>query len=142
MLQQVPLKDHFLETRLFMGRVIASIIIGCIMLLILLGRLWYLQVIEHEHFTTLSEDNRVKLQPIPPNRGLVYDRNGTLMAENLPSYRLEITPEQVDDMSATLAALGEIIEIRGADRSRFEKLSTRKPRFEAIPLRFHLSTLR
>ncbi len=139
MLQQLPLKDHFLETRLFMGRVIASIIIGCIMLLILLGRLWYLQVIEHEHFTTLSEDNRVKLQPIPPNRGLVYDRNGTLMAENLPSYRLEITPEQVDDMRATLSALGEIIEIREADRGRFEKLSNRKPRFEAIPLRFHLN---
>ena len=139
MLQQVALKDHFLETRLFVGRVIALIIFGCIMLLILLSRLWYLQVIEHEHFTTLSEDNRVKLQPIPPNRGLIYDRNGTLLAENLPSYRLEITPEQVDDMDATLSALGKIIEIREYDRSRFEKLSRRKPQFEAIPLRFHLN---
>ncbi|MGB5438875.1 MAG: penicillin-binding protein 2 [Gammaproteobacteria bacterium] len=139
MLQQVALKDHFLETRLFVGRVIALIIFGVIMLLILLSRLWYLQVIEHEHFTTLSEDNRVKLQPIPPNRGLIYDRNGTLMAENLPSYRLEITPEQIDDMDATLFALGEIIEIREYDRSRFEKLSRRKPQFEAIPLRFHMN---
>ena len=139
MLPQLTLKDHFLETRLFMGRVIALIFFCCVMLLILFGRLWYLQVIEHEHFTTLSEDNRVKLQPIPPNRGLIYDRNGTLIAENLPSYRLEITPEQVDDMSATLSALEDIIEIREIDRSRFEKLLSRKPRFEAIPLRFHLN---
>jgi len=139
MLQQLTLKDHFFETRLFMSRVIALIVFGGILLLVLLSRLWYLQVIEHEHFTTLSEDNRVKLQPITPNRGLIFDRNGILMAENLPSYRLEITPEQVDDMSATLAALEDIIEIREIDRSRFEKLLGRKPRFEAIPLRFHLN---
>ena len=138
MLQQLTLKDHFLETRLFMARVIALLVLCCVLLLILLGRLWYLQVIEHEHFTTLSEDNRVKLQPIPPNRGLVYDRNGTLLAENLPSYRLEITPEQVDDISATLSALEDIVQIREIDRDRFEKLLSRKPRFEAIPLRFHL----
>jgi penicillin-binding protein 2 len=96
MLQQLTLKDHFFETRLFMSRVIALIIFGSILLLVLLSRLWYLQVVEHDHFTTLSEDNRVKLQPVPPNRGLIFDRNGTLMAENLPSYRLEITPEQID----------------------------------------------
>ncbi len=139
MLQQLTLKDHFFETRLFMSRVIALIIFGGVLLLVLVSRLWYLQVVEHEHFTTLSEDNRLKLQPIPPNRGLIYDRNGTLMAENLPSYRLEITPEQVDDMGATLAALEDIIGIRAIDRSRFEKLLSRKPRFEAIPLRFHLN---
>jgi len=122
-----------------MSRIIALIIFGGVLLLVLFSRLWYLQVVEHEHFTTLSEDNRVKLQPIPPNRGLIFDRNGTLMAENLPSYRLEITPEQVDDMGATLAALEDIIELREIDRSRFEKLLRRKPRFEAIPLRFHLN---
>ena len=139
MLRQLTLKDHFFETRLFMSRVIALIIFGGILLLVLLSRLWYLQVVEHGHFTTLSEDNRVKLQPITPNRGLIFDRNGTLMAENLPSYRLEITPEQIDDMGATLTALEDIIEIREIDRSRFEKLLGRKPRFEAIPLRFHLN---
>jgi penicillin-binding protein 2 len=136
--QGLTLKDHFFESRLFMGRVIALVLFAGILLLVLLGRLWYLQVIEHEHFTTLSEDNRVKLQPIPPNRGLIFDRNGTLMAENLPSYRLEITPEQVDDMGATLSALEDIIGIREIDRTRFEKLLKSKPGFEAIPLRFHL----
>jgi penicillin-binding protein 2 len=122
-----------------MNRALTLLVFGGVLLLVLLSRLLYLQVVEHEHFTTLSEDNRVKLQPIPPNRGLIFDRNGLLLAENLPSYRLEITPEQVDDMSATLNALAEVIEIRDSDRSRFEKLLLRKPRFEAIPLLFHLS---
>jgi penicillin-binding protein 2 len=136
---QLTLKDYLFESRLIMNRALTLLVFGGVLLLILLSRLLYLQVVEHEHFTTLSEDNRVKLQPIPPNRGLIFDRNGLLLAENLPSYRLEITPEQVDDMSATLNALAEVIEIRDSDRSRFEKLLLRKPRFEAIPLLFHLS---
>ena len=138
MLGQVHLKDHLFETRLITNRAILLLIIGGILLSVLLVRLLYLQVVSHEHYTTLSEDNRVKLQPLPPNRGLIFDRNGILLAENLPSYRLEITPEQVDDMGATLNALKDIIEIRDIDRSRFEKLLARKPRFEAVPLRFHL----
>jgi penicillin-binding protein 2 len=138
MLGQVHLKDHLFESRLITSRAILLLIIGGLLLSVLLVRLLYLQVVSHEHFTTLSEDNRVKLQPLPPNRGLIYDRNGILLAENLPSYRLEITPEQVDDMGATLSALEDIIEIRDIDRSRFEKLLARKPRFEAIPLRFHM----
>ena len=137
--QQLTLKDHLFETRLVMNRAIILLVFGGILLLVLLSRLLYLQVLAHEHFTTLSEDNRVKLQPIPPNRGLIFDRNGILLAENLPSYRLEITPEQIDDMGATLDALEGILEIRDIDRSRFEKLRKRKPRFEAVPLLFHLS---
>jgi penicillin-binding protein 2 len=139
MLNPVPLKDHLFESRLITNRAILLLVLGGILLTILLFRLLYLQVVSHEHFTTLSEDNRVKLQPLPPNRGLIFDRNGILLAENLPSYRLEITPEQVDDMSTTLSALEDIIEVRDIDRNRFEKLRRRKPRFEAIPLRFHLN---
>ena len=139
MLNPVHLKDHLFETRLITNRALMLLILGGILLTILLVRLLYLQVVSHEHFTTLSEDNRVKLQPLPPNRGLIFDRNGTLLAENLPSYRLEITPEQVDDMGTTLTALEDLIEIRDIDRTRFEKLRRRKPRFEAIPLRFHLN---
>jgi penicillin-binding protein 2 len=115
------------------------LVIAGFLCLTLFSRLLYLQVIAHEHYTTLSENNRVKLQPIPPNRGLIYDRNGILMAENLPSYRLEITPEQIVDMAATLDALSAIIDIHPSDRMRFEQLVKRKPRFEAIPLLFHLS---
>ncbi len=132
------LKDYFFESRLIMNRAIVMLVFSGILVLVLFARLFYLQVIAHEHFTTLSEDNRVKLQPIPPNRGLIFDRNGIVLAENLPSYRLEITPEQVDDMDATLSALEEILEIREVDRSRFDKLRKRKPGFEAVPLLFHL----
>ena len=139
MLGRVHLKDHLFETRLITNRAILLLVAGGLLLSILLLRLLYLQVVSHEHYTTLSEDNRVKLQPLPPNRGLIFDRNGILLAENLPSYRLEITPEQVDDMGATLGALEDIIEISDTDRSRFEKLLARKPRFEAVPLRFHLN---
>jgi len=137
--QKLTLKDHFLEYRLFTNRVIILLVMCGLILLALFSRLFYLQVVAHEHFTTLSEDNRVKLQAIAPNRGLIYDRNGILLADNLPSFRLEITAEQVDDMSATLEELGKIIDIRETDRTRFEKLLRRKPRFEAVPLRFHLS---
>ena len=139
MLRQLTLKDHLHEYHLFSNRAITLLVLCGLLLLALLGRLWYLQVIEHEHFTTLSEDNRVKLQPIAPNRGLIYDRNGILLADNLPSYRLEITAEQVDDMPSTLTELEKIIHIRETDRDRFDKLLHRKPRFEAVPLRFHLS---
>ena len=118
MARQITLKDHFFESRLVMNRAILLLVAGGILLAVLLARLLYLQVFAHEHFTTLSEDNRVKLQAIAPNRGLIYDRNGILLAENLPSYRLEITPEQIGDMDATLAALEENIEIRDSDRSR------------------------
>jgi penicillin-binding protein 2 len=136
---RLTLKDHFFESRLIMRRTMVLLALGGVLCLVLFGRLLYLQVIEHEHYRTLSEDNRVKLQAIPPNRGLIYDRNGMLLAENLPSYRLEITPEQIDSMNATLDGLADIIEIRESDRSRFEQLLARKPRFEAIPLLFNLS---
>jgi penicillin-binding protein 2 len=136
---RLTLKDHFFESRLIMHRAVVLLVLGGMLCLVLFGRLLYLQVIEHDHYRTLSEDNRVKLQPIAPNRGLIYDRNGILLAENLPSYRLEITPEQIDSMTATLDGLADIIEIRESDRSRFEQLLARKPRFEAIPLLLNLS---
>lgn len=135
----LTLKDHFFEVRLLTSRAIILLFFCGLLLLILFSRLIYLQVVSHEHFTTLSEDNRVKLQAIAPNRGLIYDRNGILLAENLPSYKLEITPELVDDIYSTLTALEDIIHVRDIDRSRFEKLLKRKSRFEPIPLRFHLS---
>ena len=71
-------------------------------LLAVSGRLVYLQVLNHDRFTTLSESNRVRLQPLPPTRGFIYDRNGVLLADNLASYHLEVTPDQTRDLDATL----------------------------------------
>ena len=103
--QRHQFKDHFFESRLLLNRVIVSTIVIFMMIAITVSRLAYLQISNHSHYSTLSNDNRVNLSAIPPNRGLIYDRNGIVLAENLPSYRLEITPEQVEDMDKLLADL-------------------------------------
>ena len=136
---QNTFKDNLLESRLFMGRVLVALFVGGLLFIALVMRLVYLQVVAHDHFRTLSEDNRVKLQPVPPNRGLIYDRNGVLLADNLPSFRLEIVPEEIDDLDATLAELGNLVEIKPVDLERFHKLRRRMNRFDGVPLRFHLN---
>lgn len=135
----VTIKDYLFESRLFMQRSIQAMIFALLLISVLIGRLVYLQVVAHQHFTTLSDDNRIKILPLPPNRGLIYDRNGLILADNLPSYRLEITPEQISDMDATLAELAQLIYIRDIDRQRFEKMRQRTPSFKPVALRFHLS---
>jgi penicillin-binding protein 2 len=135
---QAQFKDNIREGQHFIGR---AIIAGLLVLLLfggLVARLVYLQVISHEHFTTLSRDNRVKVLPIPPTRGLIYDRNGVLLAGNRPAYSLEITPEQVKDLGATLAGLAEVVNIDEDDLERFHKLRHRQRRFESIPIRAQL----
>lgn len=132
-------KDHIIEARLFTGRAIISTICVLILLLILLLRLAELQLLRHERFTTMSMDNRVRVEPIPPTRGLIYDRNGVLLAQNLPTYSLEITPEQVKDLDQTLTQLGEMLEINPGDIKRFNRLKKQRRRFDRIPIRTRLS---
>lgn len=139
MARRITLKDHLQESRLFLRRTLAAALVAFLLLLALLGRLAYLQIVSHEHFRTLSEDNRVRIEPVPPTRGLIFDRNGVLLAENLPSYRLDIVPEEVDDLEATLTRLAELIEIRDQDLQRFHRLRQRMHRFEGVPLRLHLN---
>ena len=136
---RVTIKDYLYESHLFMQRSVQALVFAAILIGVLVGRLVYLQVLAHEHFITLSDDNRIKILPLPPNRGLIFDRNGIILADNLPSYRLEITPEQVHDMEATLDSLAKIVTIRDVDRKRFDKLRARTPAFKPVPLRFHLS---
>ncbi len=137
----LTLKDNLQESHLFMRRVIAAVIGSALLVSALIGRLIYLQVVAYETYKTQSEDNRVKIEAVPPNRGLIYDRNGVLLAENLPAYRLDIIPEQVQDLDYTLKQLARLIELRDYDLERFEKQRERlrtRP-FEGIPLRLHLS---
>ncbi|MBL3598998.1 MAG: penicillin-binding protein 2 [gamma proteobacterium endosymbiont of Lamellibrachia anaximandri] len=122
-----------------MGRIIVAAIIVTLTLLLLLTRMLYLQVLNHEHFTTLSLDNRVKLQPRPPTRGLIYDSHGTILAQNLPAYSLDITPEKTPDIATTIQALSEIIPINEDDRKRFKRLRQQRRRFDSIPIRVRLS---
>ncbi len=133
------LKDHFAEARQFLNRTILALILIAIFTGTTITRLVYLQVIENPHYTTLSDDNRVKITPITPTRGLIYDRNGVILAENLPSYRLEIIPEQAGNMDALLEQLATLVEINDDHIKRFQKALKRKRSFQATPLRFLLS---
>ena len=136
---RVTIKDYLFESHLFMRRAVVALIFSGLLLVALISRLVFLQVFAHERFSTLSDDNRIKIQPLAPNRGLIFDRNGVILAENLPSYRLEITPELVKDLDTVLNNLSQIITLKDIDRKRFHKLRKQTPSFKPIPLRFHLS---
>ncbi|MDJ0806579.1 MAG: penicillin-binding protein 2 [Gammaproteobacteria bacterium] len=137
--QQISIKNYLRESQLFLGRAIAASAIVIILLLILAGRLVYLQVQSHHHYKTLSQDNRVKIEPLPPTRGLIFDRHGQVLAQNLPAYSLEIIPEKAGDLAVTIQALSKIIRIEADDVQRFHKLRKQRRRFDSIPLRVRLS---
>ncbi len=139
MSQRVHLKDDYLENRLIRRRIILSAIFVLVLILLVLGRLFVLQINDYEHFTTLSESNRVRIKALPPTRGLIFDRNGVVMANNLPSYRLEIVYEQISDLESTLQRLQSFIEIDEQDLKRFEQASSRRRPFESIPLKLNLN---
>jgi penicillin-binding protein 2 len=133
------LKNPIRERHLFNLRAVIVAIFSVLLMLALSSRMFYLQILQHQHFTTLSTNNRVSVQPISPTRGLIYDRNGVLLAQNLPAYSLEIVRERVDDMDLTLKMLSGLIEISEDDIERFRHELKRSRRFEAVPLRFRLS---
>ena len=138
MARPLTIKDFSRESFLVSARSVTAAIIVGVLTLALVGRLAHLQVLKHQHFTTLSENNRVKIVPIAPTRGLIFDRNGEVLAQNLPAYGLEVVPELVEDVDALISELREIIEITDADEEEFLAVLARKPRFEKIPLRLRL----
>ena len=139
MAERQHLKDHFIEQRIFHNRSVAAIFFTLILFSVLIFRLFFLQITSHEHFSTLSQNNRVSVQAIPPTRGLIYDRNGIILAENVPSYTLQIIPEQTENIDALLAELSSLINLRDIDIKKFKKEVRRKRRFKGIPLRFRLT---
>ncbi|HQU15240.1 MAG: penicillin-binding protein 2 [Chromatiales bacterium 21-64-14] len=136
---RITIKDYLAESQIMIARATWAVVIVGLLIAALVGRLIYLQVLSHERYATLSKENSVKLLPIPPTRGLIYDRNGVVLAENIPTYSLEITPEQVKRLSRTIAELRKFIAISASDIQSFRRLMTQKPSFESIPLRFRLS---
>ncbi len=132
-------KDRFFEQRLVARRLLVAG--GCVVIAVamLVARLVHLQISSHEHFSTLSEENRVRIEPLPPTRGLIYDANGILLADNYPTFSLEIVPEKVADLEATLAELAVILPIDEADRQRFERLRRQRRRYDGVPIRLNLS---
>lgn len=133
------IKDTGRETRLMNTRALIAAVLVMLALIGLLGRLVYLQVINHGHYITLSHKNRVNILPVPPTRGLIYDRNGVVLAENLPTFSLEIVVERVPDLDRTLAELGELVAISDTDIQRFRQLVRARRPYEGVPIRVRLT---
>lgn len=138
--EQQHLKDHYQEARLFKRRLIVAGLIILLMIGVLIARLYNLQVVNHELYVTQSDRNRVQIQPLPPTRGLIFDRRGVLLADNRPTHTLTIVKEQVTDMTATLELLGTLVNLREGDLEAFEKrLKQRRRPYEAVPLSYRLT---
>ncbi len=129
-----PIRDYQAEARLFRNRAIVSFLAIMIMVGILIANLYNIQVNQFQDYKTRSNDNRIKIVPIAPNRGLIYDRNGTLLAENQPIFNLEIVPEQVKNMDDTIVRLQKILPINQEQIDIFERERRQTRRFNAVPL--------
>jgi len=139
MLNQIHLKDPYRESRIYSARTIAAILVVAGLLAIVVTRYFTLQITEYEIYRTESDRNRVQLQPLPPKRGLIYDRNGVLLADNRPSHILSVVRERVPDLKETLAQLQQMVPITERDLDNFRKKLRRSRPYEAVPLRFRLT---
>jgi len=140
MSQPIHLKDHENDARLVRGRVVVGAIVAMVLVGVLVARLYYLQVIQYDYHSTLSENNRVHVQPIPPSRGLIYDRNGVIIADNRPSFSLSMTRERAGDWAQVLDTVVQVLQLSPDDRAIFEKRvkQGRRP-FEPVPILFELN---
>ncbi|WP_043488268.1 penicillin-binding protein 2 [Halomonas halodenitrificans] len=122
------LKSPEQELRIFRVRALLALLLVLLLTGLLVGRLAYLQVAQHEVYTTRSEKNRVRVEPLPPTRGLIYDRNGVLLAENRPTYNLTLVRERVEDLEATLDRLVAILELSEEEAEAFRVRSRQRKR--------------
>ncbi|HEV8442553.1 MAG TPA: penicillin-binding protein 2 [Steroidobacteraceae bacterium] len=135
----VRIKDHWAEQRLFERRALAAAIIIVVLTLTLIGRLVVLQVMRYEYYAELSQGNRVRLEPLPAPRGLILDRNGTVLAENRPAFQLELVRERVPDVDATLKGLIDIGVLSADDLEETRRLARSRRSFESVPIRLRLT---
>jgi penicillin-binding protein 2 len=137
--QRITIKDHTAEANLFARRTVVALFVIGAMLVMLISNLYYLQVSRYEDYQTRSNGNRIKVLPVAPNRGLIYDRNGILLAENRPVFSLKVIPEEVDDLQQTLTELSLLLNIDEEEQEDFEKNLKRQRRFKPVLLRNRLS---
>ncbi len=135
MLRLPTLKDPNRESRIFQARVWAAVIIMVTLAFVIIARLAYLQIIEHRHFTTLSHENRLKVVPVAPTRGLIYSRDGQILAENRPSFSLEMVPERVGDVPAALASIAKLLVLDEKEKQRVEEELKRSRGFDAVAVK-------
>ena len=124
----------------FRTRLLAAALLVLICFGLIVARLLVLQVVKHEELSTRAEKNRISIVPIVPNRGLIVDRNGVVLADNYSAYTLEITRSQlVDDLDTVIDQLSEVVEIAPRDRRRFKRVMVESKRFESLPIRTKLT---
>jgi penicillin-binding protein 2 len=132
---RLALKNAAYESHLFRERALVSVAVVAVLSLAILLQLVVLQIVRHGHFSTLSQENQVKIVPIAPTRGLIFSRDGVLLAGNRQSHALEVVPERVGNLEESLTALGEIISLDTEDLTRFRGNLRKKRRFEPVVLR-------
>jgi len=133
------IKDNRGESAQFRRRAVVGFVLLLAGLCLLVSRYMLLQINRHDEFVTRSTDNSVKPRAIPPARGLIYDRNGVLLADNVPAFRLEVVPDKVQNMQALLAQLGEVVPLGQEDLDTFQKQLQQSRRFDSVPLKMHLT---
>jgi penicillin-binding protein 2 len=132
MARTLRIKDHWREQQLFNGRLLVAVIFVLALTGLVISRLVQLQVGQYEYYSAQSSGNRIRVQPIPPIRGLILDRNGKVMAENTPSYQLEMTPEQVPDMADTLRRLVATGIVDGGDLPELMEMIGSRRSFDTV----------
>lgn len=139
MQRRIPLKNHHREIQLTANRMMIALIVIFLLIFSLAARLYFLQVYKHDVYITLSTKNWLDLVPVEPTRGLIYDRNGVLLAENIPVFSLDVFPYQVNNFSKTLTALSKIVALSENDISQFKRQLKQHRRFDEIPLKLRLT---
>jgi penicillin-binding protein 2 len=133
------IRDHTAEANLFARRTVVAIVFVSLLMLVIIINLYKLQVTQYEDYQTRSNGNRIQVLPVAPNRGLIYDRNGVILAENKPVFSLEITPEKVDELDETLEQLSALMSLTDAEVNAFKKQMKQQRRFKPISIRQQLS---
>ena len=133
------LRDQQRELTVFRNRLMLSGLAIIVAFALLLGRFTWLQIVQREYYHTLAEANRISVVPVVPNRGLILDRNGEVLAANYSAYTLEITPSKVANVEHAIDELSAIIDVSARDRRRFRKLQEESKNFESLPIRTRLT---
>ncbi len=139
MVQGVRIKDHWREQRLFDRRSLAAGAVVALLTLVLCGRLYLLQVVRHDYYSQLSQGNRVRVEPIPAARGLMFDRNGAVLATGQPAYQLELVREEVPDLDATLERLVDIGMLTGDELPEVRRDILSRRSFDSVPILLKMS---
>ena len=139
MINDAAFSDPARDRRIFTGRLLIAGLAAIVLTSMVLYRYFDLQVTRHQDFATHSDNNRVHVRPAAPSRGLIYDRNGELLADNRPSYNLSIIRERSENLEQLLEQISSLIDISSDNIERFEKRLKRRKPYERTPLRFNLS---